>query len=80
MVALRRAHKLDAPLLILHGDMDIGPTSFMGAARMYAALVRAGKKPTLVRYWGEGHVVRSEAGVRDQWSRISEWFKAHLKD
>ncbi len=29
----------------------------------------------LMPYWGEGHVVRSPANVRDMWQRIFEWFE-----
>jgi len=70
---------IDAPLLLLHGDMDMGVTGLPGAERMYNALVRAGKKPTLVRYWGEGHVAQSPAAMRDQWSRITAWFGRYVK-
>ena len=70
---------IDAPLLLLHGDLDLGVTGLAGAERMYNALARAGKKPALVRYWGEGHVAQSEWAIRDQWSRITRWFNAYLK-
>lgn len=71
---------LDAPLLMLHGDLDMGGTDLAGAERMYTALLRAGKKPTLVHYWGEGHVTQSGAAMRDQWMRITTWFGHYLKD
>lgn len=70
--------RIDSPLLILQGDLDLGVTGLGAAQRMYYALVRAGKKPALVRYWGEGHVAQSEWAVRDQWSRITKWFDAYL--
>lgn len=70
--------KIDAPLLMLQGDLDFGVTGLAGAMRMYNALIRAGKKPALVRYWGEGHVFHSEWAIRDQWSRILTWFDAYL--
>lgn len=47
---------INAPLLLLHGDLDMGVTGLPGAERMYNALLQAGKKPALVRYWGQGHV------------------------
>jgi dipeptidyl aminopeptidase/acylaminoacyl peptidase len=68
--------RMDAPLLILHGDID---DAWFDAARMYAALARAGKKPVLVRYWGEGHLALSQAAVRDQWLRITTWLDNYLK-
>jgi dipeptidyl aminopeptidase/acylaminoacyl peptidase len=70
---------LDTPLLMLHGDFDIGSTDLYGAERMYTALSRAGKAPTLIHYWGEGHVAQSGVAMRDQWMRIKIWFDHHLK-
>ena len=70
--------RINAPLLMLHGDLDMGLTSLAGAERMYAALVRAGKQPALVRYWGEGHVAQSAASIRDQWMRMTMWFDGYL--
>lgn len=70
---------IDSPLLIIQGDLDMGVTGITGAERMYNALVRAGKQPTLARYWGEGHVAMSEAAIRDQWMRITTWFDTYVK-
>jgi dipeptidyl aminopeptidase/acylaminoacyl peptidase len=67
--------RMDAPLMILHGDLD---DAYFDAARMYNALARAGKQPVLVRYWGEGHVALSESAMRDQWNRIQSWFALYL--
>jgi dipeptidyl aminopeptidase/acylaminoacyl peptidase len=71
--------ELDAPLLMLHGDLDAGPTDLSGGERMYTALLRTGKKPVLVHYWGEGHSARSASAMRDQWKRITAWFGHYLK-
>jgi dipeptidyl aminopeptidase/acylaminoacyl peptidase len=68
--------KMEAPLLILHGDLD---DAYFDAARMYNALARSGKQPVLVRYWGEGHLALSEQAMRDQWSRITTWLAAYLQ-
>lgn len=70
---------LNTPLLMLHGDFDLGATDLAGAERMYTALLRAGKKPTLIHYWGEGHVATSAAAQRDQWLRITTWFDHYLR-
>src|SRR3569833_356498 len=70
---------IDAPLLLLHGDLDMGITGLPGAERMYNALLRAGKTTTLVRYWGQGHVAQSAPAIRDQWSRIETWFDHYLR-
>jgi dipeptidyl aminopeptidase/acylaminoacyl peptidase len=71
--------KLNSPLLMLHGDLDLGATDLAGAERMYTALMRAGKKPTLVHYWGEGHAAQSAVAMHDQWTRITTWFGYYLK-
>jgi dipeptidyl aminopeptidase/acylaminoacyl peptidase len=70
---------LDAPLLMLHGDIELGGPDLADAERMYAALLRAGKQPTLIHYWGEGHIAQSAAAIRDQWMRITTWFAHYLK-
>lgn len=75
-----RVERLDAPLLMLHGDMDMGVSGLPGAERMYGALVRAGKKPALVRYPGEGHVAQSAGAMRDQWQRVTAWFARYVKE
>ncbi len=70
---------IDAPLLIVAGDINLGTTSLAQSERLYAALRREGKSPVLVRYWGEGHVQEGEGAVRDGWSRISNWFGHYLR-
>lgn len=70
--------RMDAPLMMIQGDLDYDVTSLYGAEQMYAALVRAGKKPVLLRYWGEGHTAQSVPNIRDQWQRIAAWLDAHL--
>lgn len=70
---------IDSPLLLLHGDLDLGTTSLAGADRMYNSLVHAGKTAALVRYWGDGHVATSEGVIRDQFARMSSWFDTYLQ-
>jgi dipeptidyl aminopeptidase/acylaminoacyl peptidase len=74
-----RADKIDAPLLLLHGDLDLGATGLTGAERLYNAMLRAGKHPALVHYWGEGHVSESASAMRDQWMRLTTWFGVYVK-
>mgnify|MGYP002814895953 CR=1 FL=1 len=33
----------------------------------------------MVRYWGEGHGIRSPANIRDMWRRMFEWYDRYLK-
>jgi dipeptidyl aminopeptidase/acylaminoacyl peptidase len=74
-----RADKIDSPLLLLHGDLDLAVTGLSGAERLYNAMLRADKHVTLVRYWGEGHVAENDWAMRDQWMRITTWFGVYLK-
>ncbi|MEJ0028352.1 MAG: prolyl oligopeptidase family serine peptidase [Rhizomicrobium sp.] len=74
-----RADKIDAPLLLLHGDLDMAVTGLSGAERLYNAMLRAGKTAALVRYWGEGHVAVDDWAIRDQWQRMNAWFDFYLK-
>ena len=74
-----RADKIDAPLLLLHGDLDLAVTGLTGAERLYNAMLRAGKHPALVHYWGEGHVAEGVGAMRDQWMRITTWFGLYVK-
>lgn len=76
-----RVEDINAPLLMLHGDLDLADTGLPVAMRMYNALLRAdgNKQFALVRYWGQGHVAESAWAIRDQWSRITHWFDHYLK-
>lgn len=69
------ASKVQAPLLIAHADQDFFPLS--QAEEMYAALRRLGKPATLVRYWGEGHLLAKPANIADLWTRIFAWLEQH---
>jgi dipeptidyl aminopeptidase/acylaminoacyl peptidase len=73
-----QVESINAPLLMLHGDLDRSIVDIAGADRMYSALVRAGKTTALVRYWGEGHLSASQASIRDEWARITAWFAHYL--
>jgi len=70
--------KMDAPILLIQGDLDLGVTSLSSGERFYAALKRENKHPVLVRYWGEGHVQTDEGVIRDEWQKITTWFDRYL--
>lgn len=65
------ATKIDAPVLLFHGDQDYVPLT--QAEEMFSALRALGKSVELVRYWGEGHVFQSPANIADLWERIAIW-------
>lgn len=69
---LFRADRIDAPVLLIHGEFD-----FVGineAEAMFTALWRQNKDAQLVTYWGEQHLFYSPGTVRDLWTRIDGWF------
>jgi dipeptidyl aminopeptidase/acylaminoacyl peptidase len=65
------------PVLIIQGDLDY--VSMTQGEEFFTALYRQGKRAEFVRYWGEDHVLRSEANVRDCWQRIAQWLKEFLR-
>lgn len=69
-------HHIASPVLLIHGDLD--PVSLQGAERMFSGLYREGKDVSLLRFWGEGHVVRSPANIRAMWQHIDQWLADKL--
>jgi len=65
------------PVLLIHGDLD--PIAAMGPERMFSGLYRTGGDVTLLRYWGEGHVIRSPANIRDMWRFLAGWLSNQAK-
>lgn len=74
---LFQAGKIEAPLLLIHGNDDYVPIS--QAEEMFTALVRQGKKARFVRYWGEQHIPSHPANRRDSWIQIEKWLDLHLR-
>ena len=62
------ADKLNAPLLLIHGEFDA--VSIAHSEKMYMAGRRLGKGVTFVRYWGVGHTWKSPGDIRGFWARI----------
>lgn len=69
-------HHIASPVLLIHGDLD--PVSLQGAERMFSGLYREGKDVSLLRFWGEGHVIRSPANIRAMWQHIDQWLADKL--
>lgn len=66
-----RADSVETQTMIIQGDQDFeGPEQ---AEEFFNALHRLGKRATLVRYFGEDHVIDSPANIRDMWQRITAW-------
>lgn len=73
MFAANRSH---VPILLVHGDLDT--VGIDQAEHMFMELARQRADATLVRYWGEGHVLSSPANIRDYWSRVIAFLRDHL--
>lgn len=65
------AHKISAPVLLIHSDLDYFDMSQFD--EMFGALYRSGKDATYLRYWGEGHGLSSPANIRDLWSNVDSF-------
>ncbi len=71
------AEHTKVPVLLVHGDMD-----FVGidqAEHAFMALAREKADVTLLRYWGEGHVLSSPANIRDYWTQVFAFLDKHLR-
>ncbi len=68
--------RIHTPLLLVSGDLDYVPMA--QSESLYSSLVRLGRPVTLVRYWGEGHVIASPANIADQYRRIFTWLDARF--
>jgi pimeloyl-ACP methyl ester carboxylesterase len=74
---LYRVKAIQAPLLLMHGDLDyvhIGQSE-----AMFMALKAEGKTAEFVRYWGEDHVYESAGNIRDAFERIIDWLDRHAQ-
>jgi dipeptidyl aminopeptidase/acylaminoacyl peptidase len=69
--AIFRAHKVETPLLLIHGDLDFIP--IQQAEEFFTALFRQDKRVRLLRYAGEGHTIADRENVLDLWRRMETW-------
>jgi dipeptidyl aminopeptidase/acylaminoacyl peptidase len=70
------ADKIETPLLLIHGAMDVLPIAQSEA--MYSALFRQGKDALLVTYWGAVHEPTAPGDVRDLYQRTFQFLDEHL--
>jgi dipeptidyl aminopeptidase/acylaminoacyl peptidase len=71
--------KVEAPLLIIHGEND--PRVPVGEARQMAKAIarRGGVVDTLI-FPDEGHGVRKRSNLLVQYRRMVDFYKEHLMD
>lgn len=75
--AIHRAHKVETPLLLIHGELDFIP--IQQAEEFFTALYRKDKRVRLLRYAGEGHTISDRANVLDMWQRIERWLAETMR-
>jgi dipeptidyl aminopeptidase/acylaminoacyl peptidase len=67
--------QIEAPLMLVAGDLD---PAMAQAEEVYTGLRRLDRRVSLVRYFGEDHILDSPANIRDLWLRIFKWFDENL--
>lgn len=71
--AIHLAHKVETPLLLIHGELDFIP--IQQAEEFFTALFRQDKRVKFLRYAGEGHTIADRANVLDLWQQFERWLR-----
>lgn len=70
--------RVNSPLLIIHGDLDMRGAPSQ-AERFFYALYQQGKTAKLLRYGGESHsLAQSPANIRSIFAETNAWFDRYL--
>lgn len=81
MSPLMRSHKIKAPLLLVHGEMDHNPgTPALQSQRMYDAIAGNGGTARLILLPHEGHTYLARESVEHVLAEMVTWFDRFLKD
>ncbi len=75
---LLHAHRITAPLLLLHGESDRN-TFISNSQELFTALKQLGRTVEFVRYPREGHGFREPYHRADALERILRWFDRWLR-
>jgi dipeptidyl aminopeptidase/acylaminoacyl peptidase len=76
-----RAHKIKAPLLLVHGEMDHNPgTPALQSQRMYDAIAGNGGTARLILLPHEGHTYVARESVEHVLAEMVLWFDRFVKD
>lgn len=73
---LGHAHKVETPLMLLHGEDDLR-CPIGQSEEFYAALRRQGKDAVMIRYPGEYHGLKRPLHRVDRYERLLAWFNYH---
>lgn len=75
--AINQAHRVETPVLFLHGENDLR-CPIEQTDQFFTALRRQGKPAVMVRYPGETHAIKQPRHKEDRYKRILAWFKHYL--
>ena len=70
------ADRINAPLLLVHGELDTAPDQ---AGQMYAALHRLHRPAALTLLFGEAHGIHGPGNARVYYEQVLTWFDRHLR-
>lgn len=74
------AERIEAPLLLIHGEQDPNPGTFpMQSERMFAALQGLGREARLVMLPHEGHRYAARESILHMLAEMSDWLQRHLR-
>lgn len=75
------AHKIDEPILLIHGEVDNNSGTFpMQSERLYHAVQGHGGAARLVMLPHESHGYRARESVLHTLAEMIEWFDVHVKN
>ena len=68
--------RINAPILLVHGDLDFAPTQ---SEQMFAALRRLNRTARLTLLFGEAHGIHGPGNARVYYGQVLDWFDRHLR-
>jgi dipeptidyl aminopeptidase/acylaminoacyl peptidase len=74
---LYRYHELDVPLLLAHGTEDLR-VDYEHTRRLVRMLELAGRPPSVVTLYGEGHAMDSPHNRERLWQALAGFLRQHL--
>lgn len=81
MSPFMNAHKINEPLLLIHGAADSNPGTYpMQSERLYQAMKGLGGRARLVMLPHEEHGYRARESLLHMLYETSEWLDTHVKD
>jgi dipeptidyl aminopeptidase/acylaminoacyl peptidase len=70
---IMRPERASTEVLLAGGDLD--PVDLEQTERMFMELGRAGRRATMMRFWGEGHTSSSPGNLRTYWSTAASFLR-----